>query len=111
MMHQGITSEYWSKFTLMEQLANIGMDVSRTIRWKNKGKHDDSQAAFARAMELLNLSIADPKNQNHRLKELLIVREALMDYFMGNNEYKSTDEAWENYFIYFNWIAATERGR
>ena len=81
MMHQGITVNYWSKFTLMEQLANIGTDVSRAIKWKNNGMPDDSRAAFARALELLDLSIADPKNQNHRIRELTIVREALIDYF------------------------------
>jgi hypothetical protein len=35
----------------------------------------------------------------------------IKDYFMYNNEYGSTDEAWQNYFYAFNYAAALQRGR
>ena len=66
--------------------------------------------ALDRALELLDLTIADPKNVR-QVRELHLVRNALLDYFIENNEYKSTDESWYNYFYAFNWAAALQRGR
>jgi len=36
-----------------------------------------------------------------RLRELLRVREALADYFVFDNSYHSSDEAWLSYFRFF----------
>jgi len=60
--------------------------------------------AFERALELLDLTISDSKNIK-RLKELLRLRETLADYFAFENEYKSTDKSWQNYFYAFNFAA------
>jgi hypothetical protein len=62
------------------------------------------------SLELLYLTINDPKNKK-RLKELLRMRETLIDYFVFDNEYKSTDELWQEYFYCFNYAAALQRGR
>jgi len=110
-IHKDLASGRWFTFSLMEQLANVGMDIDRTIRWKNKGDLEMSKQAFERALELLDLTIADPKNRGPRLKEILRVREALVDHFVYDNEYKSTDESWQNYFFDFNYAAALQRGR
>lgn len=63
-----------------------------------------STNAFYRGLELLDLTISDKKNKNS-LKEILRVREALVDFFMGENLYKSSDAIWEKYFYYFNLAA------
>lgn len=91
-------------------MANVGMDVERTINWRNRGEAKRSGAAFERALELLDLTIADPKNRK-RLKEPCRVREALVDYFIYDNEYGSTDEAWSRYFYYFAYAAAIQKGK
>ena len=108
--HPSLANGRWFKFSLLEQLANVGSDVERTIQWKKKGDLEYSQQAFERALELLNFTIADPKNRK-RLKEILRVREALLDYFMGDNEYCSTNEFWQEYFYQFGYAAAVQRGR
>jgi len=110
MIHQGLTQERWFRFSLMEQLANIGTDIERTIQWKNQGNIDFSQKAFMRALELIDLTIADPKNRG-RLKEVVRSREALVDHFVYDNEYQTTDKIWQDYFYQFNYAAAMERGR
>jgi len=51
-------------------------------------------------VELLDFTIADPKNLG-RLKELTRAREYLVNYFMYNNIYGSSDKKWENYFYAF----------
>ena len=102
----------WFEMTLMEQLANVGCDVSLTISWKKKDDLELSQQAFARALELLDLTIADPKYKNTgSLKELITMRELLVDYFKGENVYGSTDALWENYFYRFNYAAALQQGK
>lgn len=111
MIHKGLTQERWFKFSLFEQLANVGMDIERTIQWKNKENQEYSQQAFERALELLDLTIADPKNNQGKRKELLRVREALIDYFMYDNEYASTSELWQSYFYDFALASAITRGR
>ncbi len=110
MIHKDLTYERWFKFSLFEQLANVGMDIERTIRWKKDGDIKYSKQAFERALELLDLTIADHKNKK-RLREIVRAREALVDHFVYDNEYNTTDEQWQKYFYQFNYAAALERGR
>ncbi len=98
----------WHTFTTCEQMANIGAEVGRTISWRNKKNKQMSTNALYRALELIDFTVADKKNINS-LKEILRVREVLVDYFVGDNIYKSTDEQWEKYFLYFNLIANKNR--
>lgn len=107
-IHTHLSSGRWFALSLIEQLANVGTDIERTIQWKKKGNFEYSRNAFERALELLDLTIADPKNKK-RLKELLRVREALADHFIFDNKYSSTDELWHTYFFCFNYAAALRR--
>lgn len=102
--HKNLASGRWNKLTLVEQIANIGSEVSRTINWKNKGKSDYFKLAFERALELIDLTLADPKNKE-RLKEIVRARELLIDYFYGQNSYNTSDESWQKYFYSFNYAA------
>ena len=55
--------------------------------------------------------IADSKNKGCRRKELLRVREALVDFILYNNEYNTSEDFWQEYFYGFTYAAALERGR
>lgn len=107
-IHKELAGGRWFEFSLMEQLANVGSEIERTISWKNKGDQEYSKMAFYRALELIDLTVADPKNR-FRLREILRAREALVDHFMYDNEYNTTDEIWRNYFYQFNYAAAMQR--
>lgn len=109
-LHKDLASGRWFTFSFVNQFANIGSDVERVIQWRKKGNIEFSQQACDRALELLDLTIADPKNKN-RLKEILRVREMFADHYMGINEYSFTDEFWQNYFYDFAYAAAVARGR
>jgi hypothetical protein len=80
----------WREFSLVDQLANVGSEVERALNWLNKGNPEYSRLAFLRALELLNLTIADPKHRN-RLRELTRLREALLDFFLGDNAFRSSE--------------------
>jgi hypothetical protein len=92
----------------VEQLANIGSEVERAINWLGKNNPEYSRLAFARALELLNLTIADPRHR-HRLKEITRLREALLDFFLGNNEFHSTEKSWRDYFYCFAYASALQK--
>jgi len=101
--HQGLTSTDWFSKNIFEQMANIGSEIFRTISWREK-KPDFSQKAFFRGLELLDLTAEDPNNCD-RLTEILRTREALVDYFVYDNEYKSSDKLWQDYFYAYNYAA------
>lgn len=92
----------WQKLSLIEQMANIGSEVYRTIKWK-KNK-DFAQKAFERALELFDLTLQDAKNK-FRLKEVARTRECFADYISGNNQYNFTKKYWEKYFYNFNYAS------
>jgi len=107
--HAELAAGRWFGLSLVEQLAHVGSEVERAIRWRGKGNPEYGRRAFERALELLDLTIADEKNRL-RLKELTRLREALADYFWFDNRYGSTDESWQKYFHAFTYAAALRRG-
>ena len=98
--HKELAQGRWSQMSIVEQLGNVGSEVSRAINWKAKNNLANSHQAFFRALELLDLTISDKKNIS-RLKEIVRVREVLSDFFMGKNQFNSTDNSWQKYFSYF----------
>jgi hypothetical protein len=98
--HKELADGRWNLLSFAEQMANIGSEIERTISWKQKGRPEISSRAFERALELMDLTIADEKNRA-RLKELTRVREALSDHFYFDNFYQSTPESWQRYFHSF----------
>jgi len=108
LQHQNLSNGRWNGLSLMEQLANVGSEVERAIKWKEKNNLEYSRMAFERALELLDLTINDAKNQS-RLKEIARVRELLGDYFAADNKFASSDDNWRKYFYSFNYAARLNR--
>lgn len=106
--HKSLANGRWKELSFFEQMANIGSEVERTIKWKNKNNTAYCQMAFERALELLDLTIDNERNRNH-LKELSRLREVLVDYFAFENNYGSSDEKWHNYFYAFSFAARINR--
>lgn len=104
--HQALAQGRWFTLTLMEQLGNVGSEVERTIRWRDKHNAVQANQAMERALELLDLTINDPRwIAAQRLQELVRVREVLCDWFYGDNEYHTSNQQWQNYFLYFGMAA------
>ena len=102
--HKELTEGRWADMSLCEQMANVGSEVSRALNWQKKGKDDFSKKAIIRALELLDLTISSVKKYA-RLKELFRVREGLVDYFYGENQFSSSEILWRKYFDHFNYAA------
>ncbi len=108
--HKNLSTGKWQRLSFAGQMANVGSEVERAIKWKNKNNPERSQLAFFRALELMDFTIA-VKNNKNRLKELCRTREVLVDYFFAENQYKSTDLLWQKYFRAFNWMANVSAGK
>ena len=100
--HKDLASGRWSKLSFIEQMANIGSEVERALSWQSKNNTDHCRKAFERALELLDITMDSAKGLA-RLKELARVREALVDYFSGTNQYMSTEASWRGYFFHFTY--------
>lgn len=111
MIYKDLTPDRWFKFSTSEQLANVGCDIARAIRYR-KEDLELGLTFFQASLELLDLTITDPRLKGRgALKELLRVREAWIDYFIYNNDYKTDEKFWNDYFLDFNYMAAIEKGR
>ncbi len=102
--HKDLAAGRWGQLTFLEQMANIGSEVERALNWRAKNRPDYCQRAFERALELMDLTLTSVKGST-RLRELARVREAMVDYFAGENAYASTDDSWRKYFLPFTYAA------
>lgn len=87
----------WHQRSLVWQLANVGSEVGRIRKWRGRNP-DLCEKAFVRALELLDLTIADPRWTGRR-KELTRARTFLCDAMDGGREYGSTIEDLDRYFL------------
>lgn len=90
----------WFEMPVGTQLANVGGEVNRAIRWKDKGDSQKESNFYKKAMEFLELTMQDPKNK-HRLGELTECRYELEDFFYGGNTYENTGESIMKYYDAF----------
>lgn len=102
--HKDLAAGRWKQLTFFEQMANIGSEVCRALNWQSRNNTVYSQGAFERALELIDLTMRSAKSFT-RLKELARLREALVDYFFGANQFMSTDLSWRKYFLSFTYAA------
>jgi hypothetical protein len=109
-VHRDLVAGRWFELPLVEQLAHVGSEIERTMRWRAKGNAEYAQRAFERALELLDLTIADARHRS-RLRELTRLREVLADSFWFDNLYGSSEESWQKYFRAFTHAAALARGK
>ena len=107
--HKELADGGWNKLSLVEQLANIGAEVGRAIKWREK-KPEYAMSSFCRSLELFSLTLADPKNRG-RLKEICRVKELWADFFFGENAYHSDAAFFERYFYAFGLAARMRRSQ
>ena len=98
--HTGLASGRWAAMSLAEQMLNIGSEVSRANRRKNKGDMEQCHRAADRALELLALTI-NAQRGKHNLSELCRLYEVLADYYYGDNFYQTNPVRLQQYFDVF----------
>lgn len=97
--HKNLAAGKWREFSLTEQLANVGGEISRALNWQGKDEKLYKNA-INRALELLDLTISDPRWRK-RLKEIVRVREFLGAIIFSDNEFKTSLKDLDRYFFNF----------
>ena len=72
-----------------EQICNIGSEVNRALKYKNKGEPEKAERFMNKAIQLWELTKQDPKNRL-RQQEFEFAIEELLDFFIGANIYQTT---------------------
>lgn len=106
-IHEQLAAGLWQRLSLMEQLVNVGGDVTRAARWYGKD-HQGCEQTFEWALELLDLTLADVRWKGWR-KELTRTRELVCDAMLGGKTYGSDLASLDRHFLHF--AVATRAGR
>lgn len=101
--HKSLSEGGWRKLSLVEQLGNIGSEISRAMRWQGKDE-ELFKGALERALELFDLTLEDPRWRN-RLREIARAREVFCDTVFGEKEYHTTLNDLLRYFDQFAYAA------
>ncbi|MDP2642695.1 MAG: hypothetical protein Q8P62_02535 [Candidatus Peregrinibacteria bacterium] len=101
--HTDLANGRWFTMSLSEQMGNTGSEIHRLVLSQNKDQAR-FDSAFDRALELIDLTLADPRWKKG-YKEIARVREVLCDIFFGKNQYDTSLEALDNYFFQFGLAA------
>ena len=109
--HRDMAAGRWWELSLAEQLGNVGSEVSRALHWRSRNPRI-AQGALERALELLDLTLDDPRHRRSvaRLREIARAREVLVDFLVGSNEYHSTGAALQRYFDAYALAARRNQG-
>ena len=98
--HKDLAAGRWGEMSLSLQMSNIGSEVSRSLKWQEKGKNKMRDAAIDRALELFDLSI-DSAHGRGQLRELCRAREEFCDYFFGGNSFRTDPVKLQRYYDEF----------
>jgi hypothetical protein len=97
--HRDLAAGRWHEMSVAAQFGNIGSEVQRALHWSARNPMR-AQAALYRALELLDLTLDDPRHRRSeaRLREIARVREVVVDFLAGENQYRSTAPSLMKYF-------------
>jgi hypothetical protein len=107
-LHASLAAGRWFELSLLEQLANVGSEVGRAARATSEDNEQWRAAALDRALELFDLTLADGRWRDRR-KEIARAREVVCDFLVGDNEYGSTAQSLDRYFLPFAVAARRDR--
>lgn len=79
------------------QISNVGSEVHRAIRRRNRGDEKGKIEFCNKAIEFLEIIKGDPKNEK-RKEELDFRIKELEDYFLGDNSFNTTDDKLIEYY-------------
>ena len=100
-LHKHAAADTWNRLELVEQLGNVGSEVDRAIRFHMAGRMSRFEGALERALELFDLTAADPRWRGHRCQEILRAREEFCRLFFDPDVPPRSAEGLRKYFYGF----------
>ena len=104
-IHKRAAAGAWGRLELVEQLGNVGSEVDRAIRAHQAGRAGRFESALERALELFDLTAADPRWHGHRCQEILRAREEFCRLFFDPDVPSGSAEGLRKYFFGFGHAA------
>jgi hypothetical protein len=101
--HKTLAQGRWQQMSFMEQMANIGSEISRAAMWQSKNENERVYNAVSRALELIYLTIEHLQKikRSPAIREMTRLREVICDYFLASNEYNTDIKSLMLYFDQF----------
>ena len=103
------TTLQWERFTLAEQLANVGSEVERAIRAHATGDESRFANALSRALTLFDLTAIDARWSGPRRREVLRAREEFCRLFFDPTVSPDSARGLQKYFLGFAMAARLGR--
>lgn len=100
-LHTSLAAGRWADLSVVEQLANVGSEVERTLRAHTAGRIDRRDHALARALELFDLSASDPRWRGPRRREILRARECFLGILFSEQPDPDGAAFLQKYFLQF----------
>jgi hypothetical protein len=100
----------WERFSIVEQLANVGSEVERAIRAHERGNVERFNLSLDRALTLFDLTASDARWFGPRCREVLRAREEFCRLFFHPTVPAESTEGLRRYFLAFG-VAARNRAR
>lgn len=100
-LHRNAAGGGWARLELVDQLGNVGSEVERAIRAHAAGRTGRFESALERALELFDLTAADPRWQGHRCQEILRAREEFCRLFFDPDVPPNSARGLSRYFLGF----------
>jgi len=98
-----INRERWERLTILEQMGNIGSEVGRTLKLKQR--NEDFEPALIRALDLFDATVELLiQKKSHRVKEVLRSKDQFLQAV-----YLANDPSIETYFMQFAIAARNQR--
>jgi hypothetical protein len=107
--HREAAAGAWFELSLTEQLGNIGTEVGRAARAIEAGNEERAWNALVRALELFDLTMADDRWRGPKRREICRAHEVVCDFLAGDNQYNSSAESLDRYFLPFAVAARKDR--
>ena len=97
-IHSTEAHDDWLSRPITYQMGNIGSEVSRALKWMQKGNKERADKAIDRALELFDFTIEANTNNHFRLTEVLKAREEFCDYFFNHNSCHTDPVKMQKYY-------------
>lgn len=102
--------QMWINKPLLEQEANIGSEVHRSISWRLRNNPQYSKTAFDISLELIDLTLKSNLSQLQR-NEILRLKKSWSDFYLLKDSGKLTNEYWEEFFYRITYTYAIRKGK
>ena len=96
-IHSAKAHQDWLTQPIEYQMANIGSEVSRSLKWQTKNPARAAKA-IDRALELFDFTVEANLHNHARLTEILKARDEFCDYFFNANSYHTNPATMQKYY-------------